>query len=97
MCHLKFCDAQAATCSCPTSICIRLSEGSFPSLGMIVVVIVSLCFPVLPVSPCTEEEPLFFLPFGLRQGVTLEPWLAWSVIGRPSWPQTCGTSPAFAS
>lgn len=35
--------------------------------------------------------------FGLRQGVTLEPWLTWSVISRPSWPETYGTSPAFAS
>lgn len=56
MCHLKLCDVQAATGSCPTSICIRPSEGSFTSLGIIVVVIVSVYFPVLPVSPRTEEE-----------------------------------------
>lgn len=76
----------------PPPFCIRPSEGSFTSLGIIVVVIVSVYFPVLPVRGATD-----FLPFGLRQGVTLEPWLAWSVIGRPSWPQTYGTSPAFAS
>lgn len=97
MCHLKLRNAQAATGSCPTSICIRPSEGSFTSLGIIVVVIVSVYFPVLLVSPRIEEEASDFLLFGLRQGVTLEPWLTWSVISRPRWSQTYGTSPAFAS
>lgn len=87
MCHLKLRDAQAATGSCPTSICIRPSEGSFTSLGIIVVVIVSVIFQFCLSVPAQKR----------RQGVTLEPWLTWSVISRPSWPQTYGTSPAFAS
>lgn len=70
-CYVHFTVERGEECATLNSVTLRLPRapvpppfasdrvrGSFTSLGIIVVVIVSVYFPVLPVSPRTEEEPL---------------------------------------
>lgn len=61
-----------ATCSCPTFICIRLSERSFTSLGINCSCHREYISTVLPnVSHHTEEDPSDFLAVCLENRVLL--------------------------